>query len=338
MKRLVNASSISAGPDFIVVPARKGELYACSWWHRFLLPAGNSVQRNSHLNPEEDYPMKKSARFSTWVCLVFCGAGVVAAQEPATPPKVLVIQREFVKPGKSGSLHVKSESAFVQAFAGANWPTHYFAAESMSGRPRVLFFVGYPSFEAWEKDNQATDKNAAFSAALDRASIADGELLTEYAQSVFAYDPDHSLRTGSIVHSRYFEISQIRIKPGHRAEWMELMKMYRDGFEKAVPNANWAVYESYYGQDNGGIYLLISRMTSLSEDDQGITDDKKFADAMGEDGMKKVRGLTAACVESTQTNLFQFNPKMSYPPEEWIKADPFWKPKAAEVAAASATP
>jgi hypothetical protein len=25
--------------------------------------------------------------------------------------------------------------------------------------------------------------------------------------------------------------------------------------------------------------------------------------------------------------LFQFNPKMSYPAEEWIKADPgFWKP------------
>ena len=53
-------------------------------------------------------------------------------------------------------------------------------------------------------------------------------------------------------------------------------------------------------------------------------------DAIGEGGMKKIRELTAACVEAEQTNLFQFNPKMSYPAPEWIKADPeFWKPKAA---------
>ena len=38
-----------------------------------------------------------------------------------------------------------------------------------------------------------------------------------------------------------------------------------------------------------------------------------------------------------QTNLFEFSPKMSYPDPEWIKADPFWKPKAAAPAKA-ATP
>jgi hypothetical protein len=38
--------------------------------------------------------------------------------------------------------------------------------------------------------------------------------------------------------------------------------------------------------------------------------------------------LTAATVESSQTNLFVFNPRMSYASEDWIKADPeFWKPK-----------
>jgi hypothetical protein len=32
-------------------------------------------------------------------------------------------------------------------------------------------------------------------------------------------------------------------------------------------------------------------------------------------------------VESTQTNLYSMNPKMSYPAAEWIKADSFWAPK-----------
>jgi hypothetical protein len=184
------------------------------------------------------------------------------------------------------------------------------------------------------------EKNTTLSAALDRIEASDGELLTEFAQSVFTYDPDHSLRAGSVVHSRYFDISQIKIKPGHRAEWMELMKIYHDGFEKAVPDANVAVYESSYGQDNGGMYLLISKMTSLAEDDKGMGDNKKFADVMGEDGMKKVRELSAACIESEQTNLFQFSSKMSYAADEWIKADPFWKAQAVAVkkAAAPAAP
>lgn len=281
--------------------------------------------------------MRKSARFSAWLCLVFCGVGVVAAQEDIlAPPKVLVIQREFMKPGKAGSMHEKSESQFVQAFAAAKWPTHYLAMTSMSGRPRALFLLGYPSFAAWEKDNQAQEKNTTLSAALDRIGVADGELQTEFEQSVFTYDPDHSLRPGSVVHSRYFDISQIKIKPGHREEWTQLMKIYHDGFEKAVPDANWAVYESYYGQDSGGLYLVISKVTSLAEEDQGMGDNKKFADAIGEGGMKKVRELTAACVESQQTNLFQFSSKMSYPAPEWIKADPFWKPKAAVVKKAEA--
>ena len=51
---------------------------------------------------------------------------------------------------------------------------------------------------------------------------------------------------------------------------------------------------------------------------------------MGEDGMKKFSELLAAAIETSQHNLFAFSPSMSYPRDEWIKADPdFWKPKTA---------
>lgn len=285
--------------------------------------------------------MKTLSGLFAGLCILAGGAGAAAAQDMTAPPKVLVVQREWVKPGKGGAMHDKSESNFVNAFAAAKWPTHYFAAQSMSGRPRVLFFVGYPSFEAWEKDNKAIEANATLSAALDRANVSDGELLSDFDQGVYVFDPDLSLRTGDIVHSRYFEVSRYVVKPGHRAEWLQLVKMYQDGMTKASPTANWAVFDSYYGADNGGLYLAISKMTSLAEDDAGMNDDKKFADAVGPAGMKKIGELTAACLDSAQTNLFSFNPKMSYPDPAWIAADPFWKPKAAMAAkkpAAPATP
>jgi hypothetical protein len=263
----------------------------------------------------------------------------MAAQEMTGPPKVLVIQREWVKPGKSGSTHDKSESTFVNAFTAAKWPTHYFAAEAMSGKPRVLFFIGYPSFEAFEKDNKAMEANPTLTAALEKASATDAELLTDYDSGIFVFDPDLSLHTGDIIHDRYFEVSLYKVKPGHREEWKALVKLYQDGFA-GIPRVNWAVFDSYYGPDNGGNYLVVSKMASLKDDDDGMDDDKTFASKLGPEKMKMVESLTASCLDSSQTNLFSFNPKMSYPDPSWIAADPFWKPKAPAMKkpAAPATP
>jgi hypothetical protein len=283
--------------------------------------------------------MKKLTGLFAGCCLLVGGvladSGSAAAQEMTPPPKVLVIQREYLKPGRAGSVHERSESAFVRAMSAAKWPTHYFAVESMSGPSRALFLVAYPSFAAWEKDNQATEKNATLSAALDRAALADGDLLTEYDQNVFVYREGMSLRPNvDIAHMRYFEISLFHVRPGHEKEWEELVKMYKEGYEK-IADAKWAVFESAYGADNGGMFAVFNPMKSLTEVDQSLADEKKFNEAMGESGMKKLSELSAKCIASEQSNLFRFNPKMSYPMDEWIKADPeFWKPKM--VAAASA--
>ena len=275
-----------------------------------------------------------------WLILIFlvAGAGTVLAQQPANyamaPPKVLVLMREFVKPGKSGTPHEKTESAFVRAMTAAKWPTHYLAMDSMSGPSRSIFLVGYDSFAAWEKDNLATQKNAPLSAALDRASVADGELLSSYDTGVLAYREDMSLRptATNIAQSRYFELSRFKVRQGHDKEWEALVKMYIDGYTQASPDVHWVVYQSMYGADNGGVYLVFNAMKSLAEADTGFGDSKKFELALGQDGMKKLAELTASCVEDSQTNLFAFNPKISYISDAWIKADPgFWtiKPPAA---------
>jgi hypothetical protein len=288
--------------------------------------------------------MKTLTGFSAGMCFVFTGLmvgmGVAVAQEMPAPPKVLVIQREMLKPGRAGATHLKTESAFVQAMTAAKWPTHYFAAESLSGLSRALFFIGYPSFAAWEKDNQDTAKNATLSAAFDHATLVDGEQLTEYSSGTFLFNEKSSLGANvDIPHMRYFEISQFRVRPGHEKDWDDLVKLYKSSYEKAVPSAKWAVFDSMYGAENGGLHLVFIPMRSLAEVDQSLLDGKKFEAALGESGLKKLGELSAACLESSQTNLFQFNPKMSYPAEEWIKADPeFWKPKMAAAMKKTATP
>jgi hypothetical protein len=280
--------------------------------------------------------MKKFGCWLLAVSFLSAFAGVVSAQEKSyPPPKVLTIAREFTKPGRAGSVHDKAESAFVQAFSRAKWPTHYFGMTSLSGKSRALFFTPYESFEAWEKDAQATQKNAALSAALDRASTADGELLDSSDQGVFVYREDFSLRAPvDIPHMRYIEIGVFRVKQGRDKEWEEGLKMVLAASEKSDPQAHWACYEDVYGAP-AGTFLFITPLKSASEIDHSLQQGKAFAAAMGEDGMKKLGELSAASIESSETNVFAFNPSMSYVPDEWIKADPdFWKPKPAGAPAA----
>ncbi len=286
--------------------------------------------------------MKRNIGLCLVLTLLMATAATVVAQDYSmAPPKVLLVQREFLKPGIAGAPHMKTEGAFVQAMTAAKWPTHYLGMDSMSGESRALFLVGYDSFAAWEKDNLAQQKNATLSAALDRALQADGPLLTGYDAGVFAYREDMSLRptAANVAQSRYFEIMRFKIRQGHDKEWEELVKMYMDGYAKASPDQHWATYQSVYGMNNGGVYIVFNAMKSLAEVDTGFADSKKFSDAMGEDGMKKIAELTASCVEDVQDNLFAFNPRMSYVDAAWVKADPsFWKPAPAPKPAAKAEP
>lgn len=251
------------------------------------------------------------------------------------PPKVLTVTREYTKPGKAGTTHEKGESLFVQAMANAKWPTHYLAVESLSGKPRALFFTGYESFADWEKDTLAVQKNTSLSSALDHAYAADGDLLSEIDSAVLTFHPEYSLRPEvDIAHTRYFEITAFQVKQGHDKDWDEIVKLVTAAYQK-IPDAHWAAYQAVYGRPDT-TYIIFNLIKSLAEVDRNFAQGKNFEAAMGPEGMKKLSELSAAAIENSQTNLFALNPRMSYPTDDWAKGDPdFWKPKAGNAHAAS---
>ena len=268
-----------------------------------------------------------------FIWLVFATTGMVAAQDQmgstTPPPKLLQITVETLKPGMSGAPHMKTESAFVQALSNAKWPQHYLGMDELSGKSRAVFFVGYDSFEAWQKDMDATQKDATLSAALDSAAVADGALLESFENSSYVLREDLSLRAPvDIPHMRYMEITIYNIRPGHAHDWETLVKMYMAAYEK-IPHAHWATFQKMYGTTTSGSrYISVTPMKSLAEVDQEMMDDKGFAAAAGEEQLQKIRELTASSIESIESNVVQFNPKMSYVPDSWIKADPaFWGQK-----------
>ncbi|HEY2469311.1 MAG TPA: hypothetical protein VGI45_15940 [Terracidiphilus sp.] len=277
------------------------------------------------------------------LCLTLAVAGTGLAfaqdsQDAMKPPAVIQITREWLKPGKSGAIHDKSEAAFVSVMNRSRVQGHYIALNSMSGKSRALYMTRYDSYAAWESDNKVIEKNASISAELDRDAVADGELLEGLDQAVLTYVESMSFHPRpDFSHARYYQIMSFHVRPGHTREWHEVTKMYKDACEKAGAGIHWGMYQVAFGGD-GGTYIALTHRDSLTELDTEMADGKKLMEAMGgEEGMSKFDELFGQAVDSSHTELFSINPKQSFVDESTAKADPdFWKPKAAAPKAQSA--
>ena len=270
-----------------------------------------------------------------YALFLFAGllAGSCAAQTldlNAGPPAILQIQLEMLKPGKSGTIHDRSEAAFIHTAQTNRSTSYYLAMKSVTGSDRVLFMSGYSSFAAWEKESDATDANPGLSAGYDKAALADGELLTDYRPSLWRFRPDLSVLQSSkeLVAMRYFDITQYKIKPGHYAEFKKMAGIFQSLWKKNFPGEEFVVYQSEYGKDNGGLYIVLSPLHSVAEVDKIDAVMASKPDAEDKALLDQVPELEAAVVESAQNNLFRFSPEMSFTPPSWAQADPFWKPKA----------
>jgi len=274
--------------------------------------------------------MKKVCFGALGVCMAMGFSVGTAAQEQSVakmgPPKVLTVTREFLKPGKNGTPHDKTESAFVAAMRDAKWPSYYFGLDSLSGKLRSVFLTGYDSFDAWEKDVHAQQKNGKLAAALDRAYAEDGPLLDSVDQSVWFFREDQSHHpTTDIGSARMMELSVYRVKPGHEAEWDAIVKLVKDAYAKGVEGHR-DMFQMVYG--GGPAYVVITPLKNGAEIDRNWAAGKKFEEAMGAEGMRKLGELSASSIESSETNLFVINPKISYVPDDVAKSAPeFWRPK-----------
>ncbi len=246
--------------------------------------------------------------------------------------KVLVIEREFTKPGRDGTPHEATEAGFIRAVQANKGNIHYVALTSLSGNNRALFMSSYPSIAAWDAERKAMP--AAAQVAMDKAMVADGDLLSETGSSVWLRRDDLSTNVaGPPVGMRYLEVSEYVIKPGHVHEFEELAKKYVEA-AKSVPEFHWTAYQMAYGHSESPTFLVFTALKSGADADAEFGAGKRFADVVGEDGMKKMAELEATSVATEMTNLFAVSAKMSIPTDEMVKSDPdFWKPKTAATTA-----
>lgn len=248
------------------------------------------------------------------------------------PPKVLVIGREDVKPGK-GMAHEKSEAAWAQAFARAKWPTYYLGMSSVSGPSQVWFCVGYDSFAAMEKDTLAQRKSAILTAAQNQYGSAESEFLEGGRQLIAKFSEEISYKPNfDLAEMRYFRVRTTRVKFGHDADYLELRKMLNAAFEKAGSKQSVVTFQVTGGAP-AGTYLTFYPSKSAAEWDQP---GPSLRELFGGD-YDKFMSLVDKSVAGFEDNVFEFSNRMSYMSPQMTAADNWWAPKAAAPAADKGT-
>lgn len=291
--------------------------------------------------------MKRISLTLSAVCLLVSLASAAAAQT-AGPPKVFLFEREEIRPGKFEE-HMRDSNNFARTLAyarKAGQPSYVrLGMYPVAGNYNEVFFA-YP-FESFEQLAQAErDIERWMTTPGPVKAFYDGlmgpprqgeDLHASERSMVAVYNPSLSYNPRqSLANARYVSLSTFRVKVGHYGDFMKLTNMYVEAVKRMKGERHWAAYETVGGAPDGTIIMLTS-MESLAELDAETASAGEFPKAMG-DKLDDFDKLAAATIESITTTIYQFDPRLTNPPESFIAADPkFWSQEMPAAAPAMKT-
>lgn len=261
-----------------------------------------------------------------WLCMVaFCltllSIPVFAQDEGMhAPPKVLMIVREEVKPGKAAA-HIMNETAWTEGFKKAHYDTPAVGMNSVTGPAESWFLAAYPSFEALEKDGEKMDKDPAIRHVNEMYGPKEADLVSEARTMTLRYQADMSYHPEvKLGEYKYFSVAIVRFRIGE--DVAAFYKALNAAREKANVDTHTAVYSVSSGAPVG-TYISFTPMKSMAAWDDPPNEALNAAEK--ETGWTD---MVPKALMNVEFRLFAFSPGMSMPTKDMIAANPsFWNPK-----------
>jgi hypothetical protein len=266
------------------------------------------------------------------LCLSLGATVTWAAEPPAWNwPKVVLINIEDLKPGASEAYR-ENEAGWSRALAAAHFPYHSYGMRPVAGPNQTWWVNPYATFGDIEKADTLLGSNKELSAQVDRFERAAEADVAASRTELYVLRPDLSRSPGTLA-ARFYWTFVVRAKPGHEEDFTAMGKKMNEFYDKAGLPARWGIFQAMAGTVNP-TFLVVVPLRSLADLDTMMQDEAKFAEAAGAEGLKAMAKLSSETTGREECVLLAVDPKMSYPDENDLKADPdFWKAWTAKPAA-----
>lgn len=286
----------------------------------------------------------KTSLFGLLLLLLSCFVGAFAqnAAQNQSPPKVLMIVREEIKPGMMPA-HNKHSANFANIFSKLPTSNHRLALVAVAGNENeVIYLNPGDSFAELERVIKETDAKLSVAqpslqAELNRLNKEAPELHTGTRDLLATYRPDLSYDPDvDIAAVRYFAITTVRVRVGLEDQYADYVKnMLNTARTKIKAELHLAAYQIIAGAPTT-TYMFLRPMKSLAEYDLRIG--PRVREAMTDEQRKKADRSIWESLVITETSVYLVNPSMSYVEKEIVARDQtFWGPKP-EVAATGPKP
>lgn len=267
------------------------------------------------------------------LCLPRFAPLIAQMPDDAAAPRVLMVVREQVKEGREAA-HARSEEAWPRIFAKGNVTTYYIGMAAESGPSESWFLEPYDSFGEMEKARAEIIKTWA--AELEGANVVDGELRTGSSTLLSVFRSDLSYHAAQAMASlpkcRHMAVTVLHIRYGRETDLAQTAKLLIEGDEKSNSDQPVLTYQVVSGAP-AGTYLIFSPMDSLARMDAAPARSAAARQAMGDRSRQRFDSLAPEVVQSSESLLFAFDPRMSYVSKDFAAADPeFWNPKPSAAA------
>ena len=271
-------------------------------------------------------------RLTCLILVVFCLAGVLAAQENTSSSKVakyVYYQDAKINSGKFG-VFAKQLAEFRDAAAASAPDAYWIVGSPVTGEGNTFTFVTFQDTMAGvEKFADAIGKAGATAMAKDASwEQEDSEVGGGSVSGLAKYNEELSLRpeTVAMADTAYWLTEQFELRPGCGHQFNEAVKAVLAVHKKAEDKAHWMLYDVMAGPSLPA-ELFVVPMKSLAEEDE---EPPAAAKELFESA--PVRSLLSSvskeCIAHISVAYHKVEPSLSRPMPALVSANPsFWAVK-----------
>ena len=273
---------------------------------------------------------RKLTMLALFMC-AFCWA--TAAQDQPKVPKLLILEREEIKPGKV-TAHTQAANRFVQIAEKNQAGVYRVGGMAIAGNTNEIFYLSFAdSYADYERN---VDFPQPMAAELVNLEAQTGDVHNSQRTVIAEFVPALSYRpeahTAALNNAKRVNLFILRTRPGTYDQVQQIGKLYVDGYKKAgISEEYWLAYSVRAGMPTD-TWIFIEALPSLAALDRNL--EERFMKAVGEENLQKIGSISKEAVLSEESFIVGVDPTVSRPTKEMLAANPsWWKAKTQPFAA-----